>query len=198
MAEALALAEARALAAEGLAVSLRVAEAEGCVYLDLADDRWRVVEIDAHGVARARPGTCTVSQGRRDVGIACSWSAGSVDDLRGFVNVEDDRAWRLLVGWLLMSLSPRGPYPVLVLGGEHGTAKTWTANCLRELVDPNEAPNRAEPREPRDLMIAARNGWILAFDNISASRTPGSRTGCAAWRQAAASPPGNSIATTTK
>src|SRR5262249_18401328 len=92
---------------------------------------------------------------------------GNVNELRQLINVEDDRAWRLLVAWLLMAFSPRGPYPVLVLGGGHGAAKTWTANRLRDLVDPNEAPNRSEPREPRDLMIAARNGWVLAFDNIS-------------------------------
>jgi hypothetical protein len=35
------------------------------------------------------------------------------------------------------------------------------------LVDPNVAALRAEPREPRDLMIAATNGWIIAIDNMS-------------------------------
>src|SRR5262249_22484898 len=167
MAEALALVEARALAGKELPVFLRVAEAAGVVYLDLGDDRWRVVEVDERGWRgldaapvkfRRAPGMLALPQPMR---------GGSVDDLRAIVNVEDERAWRLIVGWLLMALSPRGPYPVLALGGEHGAAKTWTANRLRDLVDPNEAPNRAEPREPRDLMIAARNGWILALDNIS-------------------------------
>jgi hypothetical protein len=168
MTEALALAEARALAADGLPVSLRVAEADGCVYLDLGDDRWRVVEVDAHGWRVLDRAPVRFRRAAGMLALPEPVRGGSVDDLRELVNIEDDRAWRLLVGWLLMALSPRGPYPVLVLGGEHGTAKTWTANRLRDLVDPNEAPNRAEPREPRDLMIAARNGWILAFDNISA------------------------------
>jgi hypothetical protein len=168
MAEALALAEARALAADGLTISLRVAEAGGCVYLDLGDDRWRVVEVDAHGWRVLDRAPVRFRRAAGMLALPEPVRGGRVDDLRELVNIEDDRAWRLLVGWLLMTLSPRGPYPVLVLGGEHGTAKTWTANRLRDLVDPNEAPNRAEPREPRDLMIAARNGWILAFDNISA------------------------------
>jgi hypothetical protein len=68
---------------------------------------------------------------------------------------------------MVMKFCPRGPYPVLVLGGEHGSAKTETAKRFRSLVDPNAAPNRGEPREARDLMIAARKGWILAFDNLS-------------------------------
>jgi hypothetical protein len=35
------------------------------------------------------------------------------------------------------------------------------------LVDPNSAPLRSEPRDARDLIIAANNSWVLAFDNLS-------------------------------
>jgi hypothetical protein len=38
---------------------------------------------------------------------------------------------------------------------------------LRELIDPNVAPLRSEPRNGRDLAIAANNGWVLAYDNLS-------------------------------
>ncbi len=38
---------------------------------------------------------------------------------------------------------------------------------LRSLLDPNTAPLRALPREDRDLFIAANNGHVLAFDNVS-------------------------------
>lgn len=167
MAEALALAEARALAGVRLSVPVRVAEADGRIYLDLGDDRWRMVEVDARGWRVLDRGPVRFRRAAGMLALPEPVRGGTVDDLRALVNVEDDRAWRLIVGWLLMALSPQGPYPVLVLGGEHGSAKTWMANRLRDLVDPNEAPNRAEPREPRDLMIAARNGWVLAFDNIS-------------------------------
>jgi hypothetical protein len=167
MAEALALAEARALAGDERLVHVRVAEAAGRVYLDLADHGWRVVEVDASGWRVLDRSPLRFRRAGGMLALPEPAPGGRVDELRGLVNVEDDRAWRLLVAWLVMALSPRGPYPVLVLGGEHGSAKTWTANRLRDLVDPNEAPNRAEPREPRDLVIAARNGWVLAFDNMS-------------------------------
>jgi hypothetical protein len=42
------------------------------------------------------------------------------------------------------------------------------AKILRALVDPNAAPVRTLPREERDLFIAANNGHVLAFDNLSA------------------------------
>src|SRR5262249_24497323 len=38
---------------------------------------------------------------------------------------------------------------------------------LRALVDPNVAAIRSAPREERDLVIAANNGWCLPFDNLS-------------------------------
>jgi hypothetical protein len=91
-----------------------------------------------------------------------------VDGLRQFVNVADDNAWRLLVAWLVQALRPRGPYPVLCLSGEHGSAKTTAARMVRSLIDPNLAPLRKEPREDRDLLIAATNAWLVAFDNLSA------------------------------
>jgi hypothetical protein len=37
----------------------------------------------------------------------------------------------------------------------------------RSLVDPNIAPLRRPPREDRDLLIAATNGWIVGYDNLS-------------------------------
>ena len=60
-----------------------------------------------------------------------------------------------------------GPYPLLAISGEQGSAKTVLSKLLRALVDPNVAPVRALPREERELMIAAHNGHLLAFDNLS-------------------------------
>ena len=65
------------------------------------------------------------------------------------------------------ALRSSGPYPLLAISGEQGSAKTVLSKLLRALVDPNVAPVRALPREERELMIAANNGHLLAFDNLS-------------------------------
>ena len=44
--------------------------------------------------------------------------------LRPFLNVADEGDYRLLVTWLLAALRPCGPYPILVLHGEQGAAKS--------------------------------------------------------------------------
>jgi hypothetical protein len=73
----------------------------------------------------------------------------------------------LVIAWTLACLRNRGPYPVMVLSGEQGSAKSTFSAILRALLDPNTAPLRALPREDRDLFIAASNGHVLAFDNVS-------------------------------
>jgi hypothetical protein len=65
------------------------------------------------------------------------------------------------------ALRPRGPYPVLALTGEQGSAKTLLAGLLRALIDPNSVPLRALPRNEHDVYIAARNSHVLANDNAS-------------------------------
>jgi len=151
-------------------VSIRLAESGRKIYLDLADREWRAVEIDAdgwrliddpagHGVYFRRP--------RGMLPLPAPERGGSIRDLRKFVNVGTDRDFDLLVAWLIAAYRPRGPYPILVLNGEQGSAKTGTSRFLRALVDPNQSAARAEPKDVDDLMIAAVNGWIVLFDNLS-------------------------------
>ena len=90
-----------------------------------------------------------------------------METLRGFLNVRSDVYYVLSIEWLIAALRNCGPYPVLVLSGEQGSAKSTFSTILRALVDPNTAPLRALPREDRDLFIAASNGHVLIFDNVS-------------------------------
>src|SRR5262249_9209644 len=53
------------------------------------------------------------------------------------------------------------------LQGEQGSAKSTLARLLRRFIDPNKAPLRRPPRSDHDLVVAANNGWIVAFDNLS-------------------------------
>jgi hypothetical protein len=92
---------------------------------------------------------------------------GSIEALRPFLNLSNENDFVLVVAWLLAALRPTGPYPLLAISGEQGSAKTVLSKLLRALVDPDVAPVRALPREERELMIAANNGHMLAFDNLS-------------------------------
>jgi hypothetical protein len=65
------------------------------------------------------------------------------------------------------AIRPVGPYPILVLYGQHGSAKSTLSRIVRMLIDPQATPLLAQPRTIRDLMVSAVNGWLLAFDNMS-------------------------------
>jgi hypothetical protein len=147
------------------------------------------VEIDADGwrVIDTPPVRFRRAAGMLPLPIPVA--GGSVDELRPFLNVRTDNEFSLAVSWVLAALRDRGPYPVLALFGEHGTAKTTFANILRSLIDPSTLPLRTLPRDDRDLFIAAVNGppWPT-----------GSPTRCAGCRPAAASPRGSSTPTRTR
>jgi hypothetical protein len=92
---------------------------------------------------------------------------GSIEALESLLNLSNQSDFVLVVAWLLAALRPGGPYPLLAISGEQGSAKTVLSKMLKALVDPNMAPVRALTREERELMIAANNGYLLAFDNLS-------------------------------
>jgi hypothetical protein len=148
-------------------VHVRVGGLEGKLYLDLGDEAWRAVEIDATGwrVIDNPPVRFRRASGMQP--LAMPMPGGSVATLRSFLNVQSDTDFVLVVAWALAVLRNRGPYPVIVLSGEQGSAKSTFSAILRSLLDPNTAPLRALPREDRDLFIAACNGHVLAFDNVS-------------------------------
>ncbi len=148
-------------------VHVRVGGLDGNLYLDLGDEAWRAVEIDQHGwrVTNNPPVRFRRASGMKPLPVPMP--GGSVQALRSFLNVQSDRDFVLIVAWALAVLRNRGPYPVIVLSGEHGSAKSTFAAILRALLDPNTAPLRALPREDRDLFIAASNAHVLAFDNVS-------------------------------
>lgn len=148
-------------------VHIRVGGLDRRLYLDLGDEAWRAIEIDATGwrIVDNPPVRFRRASGMKAMPIPVG--GGSIETLRTFLNVQTDADFVLVVAWALACLRNRGPYPVIVLSGEQGSAKSTFSAILRALLDPNTAPLRALPREDRDLFIAASNGHVLAFDNVS-------------------------------
>ena len=148
-------------------VHLRMGSREGRFYVDLGDPAWRAVEICPQGwhVVDNPPIRFRRATGMQP--LPTPEKGGSIDTLRHFLNVQDAQDFVLVVAWALAALRDAGPYPVLVLSGEQGSAKSTFSTILRSLLDPRTAPLRALPREERDLFITATHSHVLAFDNVS-------------------------------
>ena len=87
--------------------------------------------------------------------------------LRKFINVKDDADFALVVAWALAAFRHHGPYPVLALIAQHGSAKSTSLKILRAVLDPNSADLRAPPRSADDLYITAARSHVIPIDNVS-------------------------------
>ncbi len=152
-------------------VFLRVAGERRRISIDLCDRDWRTVEVTSRGWRIVRQPAIRFRRAPGMLSLPAPRRGGSIEELRSLLNLDaasgklDD--WYLLVSWLTSALRPHGPYPVLILGGEQGTGKSTTARVLRRLIDPSVVPLRRPPRDERDLMITARNSWLVILDNLS-------------------------------
>jgi len=149
-------------------VHVRVAPAGGLIYLDLADDRGRVVEIGPDGwkLIDAAPVHFLRPDGMGSLPVP--EKGGSIDDLRSLINVDDDD-FVLIVGCLLDGLRGGRSHPVLVLIGAEGTAKSTQLAILNCLIDPQ--PISKLPATERQLrQLGERH--LFAFDNVSEISQP--------------------------
>jgi hypothetical protein len=148
-------------------VFIRVGGSDEKIYLDLCDDKWRVVEITSEGwqIMHSPPVKFRRASGALPLPVPVQ--GGKIAELRVFLNLNDDRDYALFFACLVAALRPRGPYPILVVGGEHGSAKSTLARVMRALVDPYKAAIRSAPRAEDDLMVSAGCCHLAVFDNLS-------------------------------
>ena len=164
-------------------VNLRVAETseagvdsegEGKLYLDLCDKKWRVAEVTGSGWRILDDHAMKFIRAKGMVPLPIPTEvtepSAALEPLRHILNLtgeEGERSWSLILAWLMQTLRGRGPYPILVLLGERGSAKSTAARILRSMVDPSTVPLRSMPRNPHEVYIDAVSSWVIAMDNIS-------------------------------
>jgi hypothetical protein len=145
---------------------VRVGEHYGTVFLDLCDEFWRAVVTNEKesGLLTMSPVHFVRSKGMLPLPEP---RAGSIEELKPFLNLTDENSFILIVAWLVGALRPKGPYPILVLNGEQGSAKSTVSRLLKSVIDPSASCFRSYPRTERDVVISASNSWVLIFDNLS-------------------------------
>lgn len=147
-------------------IHVRAAEEGGVLYVDLADGDWRAIQIDSTGWrVIEKPGV----KFRRTLGMAAlpePQAGGNLRSLSRFLNVRPEHEV-LLLSWVTYSIRSKVPYPILAFSGVQGAGKTTASRILRALIDPSITEITTQPRSERDLVMAASNSRVLAFDNLS-------------------------------
>jgi hypothetical protein len=146
---------------------VRLAQENSAIYLDLANDSRQAVEITPEGwkIVENPPVYFRRIAGMKS--LPKPEPGGSIRDLKRFINVDSDEPWILIVTFLMGALNPKGPFPILLLQGEQGSAKSTTARILKNLIDPSSSPLKSLPKSEKDFIISARNNWLIVYDNIS-------------------------------
>jgi hypothetical protein len=148
-------------------VFIRVASCVNAVYLDLCNSEWEAIEVTADSWRVVTDPPVRFRRANGMLPLPHPIRGGSLEELRRCINVPTEEQWILCASWLVGALRPSGPYPILVVNGEQGSAKSTLSRMLVALTDPSTLPFRRPPRGERDLMIAANSAWALAYDNLS-------------------------------
>jgi hypothetical protein len=151
-------------------VHVRFARSSDVIYLDLADEQWRAVEITKDGwrVVDNPPVLFRRASGARPLPVPVK--GGALDQLRPLVNSGDDAQWLLMISWLVGVFLPEGAFVHLVLNGEQGSAKTSVALALVSVLDPSDAGLTSPPKDEVDATVSALHAGVLAYDNMSGCR----------------------------
>jgi hypothetical protein len=152
-------------------VHVRVGHHDGKQYIDLGNETWDAIEIDAEGwrIVQNPPVRFVRPKGLQPLPYPVE--GGSLNDLRGILTLGDgedaNHAWALIATFLAVSLrSDAAEYPILILLGAQGSAKSTTSRMIRALVDPNVVEDTGEPRSKEELHIDADCSWLMAYDNL--------------------------------
>src|SRR5215831_6062046 len=117
-------------------VHLRVADDNDETYIDLCDHDWNAIRVTqvSWQVVQSPPVRFRRARGMRE--LPFPESGTPITELRRFLNLRDDNDFVLVVAFILAALRNQGPYSILVLTGEQGTAKSTFARIVRSLIDP--------------------------------------------------------------
>jgi hypothetical protein len=147
---------------------VRLARVGEKIYLDLANDIYQVVEIDETGwrVTDNKNSPAWFMRPLSMKPLPTPEEGGSLSLLRNFVNL-NDADFVLLAGWLVASMNPDGPFPLLTLSSEHGSGKSTLTTLLERTIDPNTTERLAAFKDVDALFSTSLSRWIVPYDNLS-------------------------------
>src|SRR5437660_102210 len=110
-------------------VFTRVGEHDDSIYINLAGPEWKSVKISPTGWEIVSDPTAKFLRPQGMTALPDPVRGGSLDELERFTNLQnEDRI--LLRAVLVAAFRPRGPYPITLLYGEQGSAKSTLTRVI--------------------------------------------------------------------
>ena len=157
---------------------IRVAGDPDEILLDLGLPSWEMVRITSDGWSlepyRGKP---LIVRPQGSLPLPYPDREGTLEALRPFVNGSREEFVKVC-GFLLASLHPSGPYPVLLISGSQGSAKSTLSRFLVRLIDNRVVTSADLPQKPEEFPVIAQHFHVLNFDNVSHISTDISNSLC--------------------
>jgi hypothetical protein len=119
-------------------VHIRIAEANEKIYLDLADTERRVVEISPSGWGIIQQSPVKFRRPKGMMSLPLPEDGGSLEELKAFINFRNKNDFILIRSYLVMAFIPKGPYQILILQGEQGSAKSTACRIIKSFISPSK------------------------------------------------------------
>lgn len=150
-------------------VAVRISRHKNCVYIDLGRPDGLIAEIDENGwrVVQRAPVKFWRPPGLGELPLPTE--GGDISAIKALLNLED-QSWHRVLGFMLNSVRPQGPYFCLLIDGEQGSGKSSLCSVLKRIIDPGRIENLPPPNSDEQLMIQAKDCHLLVFDNASSLR----------------------------
>jgi hypothetical protein len=93
---------------------------------------------------------------------------GSLKTLKELINFESEKDWHMILSWLTAAIGMTdGTYPILMIAGDAGAAKSTGTKILKAIADPQFPELLPYPRSVDALQLHAAYNYIMAYDNLS-------------------------------
>jgi len=147
-------------------LSNRVAWRDGGICYDMTNVRHEEVVIDGSGWRMQNSTSPTFKRHPHQSAQVEPTMGRAIEEIFSIINVVPEDKLLTLVH-IVSSLVPDIPHPMIVLGGEQGSAKSSASKVLKALIDPSVIDTVAMPRAADRMHQVLSKHWYLMFDNVS-------------------------------
>jgi hypothetical protein len=147
---------------------MRVAEHDGNIYYDLANDKKQVIEIDADGWRTTRNPPVSFARYTNTAPQVLPSKKAVITDIYSifdFINLKEEDQLLFLVE-LISCFVPDIPHVILSLYGEKGASKSTALRIKRRILDPAITELVSLPNDPEQLKLILARNYCPLFDNL--------------------------------
>lgn len=152
-------------------IYLRVGERDDASTIDLCDGKGTSIIVDKNGWRIVQNESLNFYRPRHLHPLPHPQTGGSITPFKDLLNLKSLDDFWLVIAFIQAALLRLPQYPVLIIQGLQGSAKSTVSRMIKALTDPSKPILRNLPKTEQELFIAARCNHLLALDNLSGINT---------------------------